>query len=60
MEGTKEEAKDRQEGQSGHQKGCWNFYFIFFNLNDRDIVNHDKVDMNAMNAKKDNKNHSVH
>jgi hypothetical protein len=30
MEGTKEEAKDRQEGQSGHQKGCWNFIFLFF------------------------------
>jgi hypothetical protein len=55
MEGT----KDRQERQWGHQKGCWKLLLLFY-LNDRDIVNHDKHNINAMNAKKNNKNHNVH
>jgi hypothetical protein len=30
MVGTKEDTKDRQKGQWGHQKGCWNFILFLF------------------------------
>jgi hypothetical protein len=50
MEGTKEDASKRM---------LEFLIFLLVYLNDKDIVNHDKDDINAKSAKKHNKNHNV-